>query len=179
VRRRASAFTLVEVLVWIATVAILMSLVGWLLVSMTDSMRQARGAVESATVRILVLERLGADVRSSVRILVQDGNRKSDEKSLILGRHASGDLESASSERVLYRFEGGTLYRETGTGGSARVIPVGRIGRLAFRYDEGGPGASRWMEVEMPGPGNRSFRARFYLLPAVAVTSPTNAEGTP
>jgi len=192
------AFTLVEVMVWIAVIAILVSLVSWVLVSITGSMRQARGAVDNAQVRISVLERLGADVRSSARILAQEGNRKSDETNLIL------ESPSGDPERVLYRFEGGILYRETRTGGSTRVTPIGRIARLAFRYDQGGRaagapeparsgwGTPRWVEVEMPGAGSRSLRARFYLLPAVLVapssdrpTAPsevegrTNAEGTP
>ncbi len=155
-RRRASAYTLVEILVWMAVLVVLMSLVSGFLVSVIDSTRRSRAALEGATVRISVLERLGVDVRCSSRILAEHAGRKSDTGTLI--------LEKPAAERILYRFEEGILYRETKTAGATTKVPVGKLAGLSFSYDRGGPAASRWVEAEIPGAGLTGCRARFYLL---------------
>ena len=161
-RRRPTAFTLVEILVWLAIVAVFLSLVSWFMVSITDSARRGRQAVDSATVRISVLQRVGADVRNSSRILAQHDARKTDEKTLV--------LETPGAQRIVYRFEDGILFRETKTGDSARAVPIGRLNRLSFRYDAEGPASSRWVEVQMPADARQGLTQRFYLL---------DTEGTP
>lgn len=155
-RHRSTAFTLVEIIVWLAILSVFISLVSWFMVSITDSARRGRRVVESATVRISVLQRLGADVRNSSRILAQHDGRKTDEKTLVLG--------TPGVERIVYRFESGILFRETKTGDSAVVVPIGRLNRLAFKYDKGDPAASRWVEVQMPAGTRKGLTQRFYLL---------------
>ena len=154
--RRRRAFTLLEMLVWMAVVTLLTSLVSWLFVRAFDAARQSHRALESATVRISVLERVGTDVRSSARILAQHAGGKTGETHLI--------LEAPGAGRVVYRFGDGVLQRETNADGAARVEPVGRLEGLRFLYDKPDAAASRWVEVHMPGVRGKPLSQRFHLM---------------
>ena len=155
-RRRSTAFTLVEIMVWLAILAILISLVSWAMASIADSARRGRRAVADATVRISVLQRLGGDVRNSSRILSQHAGKTTGEKTVI--------LETPGSERIVYRFESGILYRDAKAAGAPRTVPIGRLSRLTFKYDTVAPAASRWVEVQMPAGTKKGLTQRFFLL---------------
>ena len=154
--RRRRAFTMVEMLVWIAVVAFLASLVSWLFVTVFDAARQSHRALASATVRISVLERVGTDVRNSARILAQHAGGRTGETHLI--------LEAPGAGQIVYRFEDRLLQRETNADGTVRVEPVGRLEGLRFLYDKPDASGSRWVEVHMPGVRGQSLSQRFHLM---------------
>jgi len=83
-RHVTRGYTLAEMLVWFAVLFIFMSLVSWFMVSVADTSRRSHRAIEEATVRVMVLGRLGPDVRNASRILDQHAGGKSDDKTLIL-----------------------------------------------------------------------------------------------
>jgi len=155
-RHVTRGYTLAEMLVWFAVLFIFMSLVSWFMVSVADTSRRSHRAIEEATVRVMVLGRLGPDVRNASRILDQHAGGKSDDKTLI--------LETPSSTHVVYRFADGILHRETTAAGRPQVVPVGRLDALTFRYDKGGPVASRWVELHMPARAGKGLTQRFHLL---------------
>jgi len=154
--RRRRAFTLLEMLVWIAVITFLASLVSWLLVMAFDAARQSHRALESATVRTVVLERLGRDVRRSVRILARHAGGRTGNTHLI--------LEAPGAGRIVYRIEDGVLQRQTDGDGKARVEPVGRVEELRFLYDKRGAAMSRWVEVHLPVGRGSALSQRFHLM---------------
>ncbi len=150
-RGRDAGFTLSEVLVYLAIIAVALSMSGTIVVSLLDTSRAARHAADESRTVLTALERLGEDARRSVRVSAESGRRRSGESCLI--------LDTCSGTRVVYVVEDHVLWRE-----AERRVPLGRLDGLRFRYLNPAAEGAGFIEVEIERRGGPAARHRLYLM---------------
>jgi hypothetical protein len=144
---------LVEVMLWIALCAVLLSLSSVIIVFTRDAWRKGGVEIEKSSALFGALERLGRDARAADERLDAAGSYRSGSSCLILRVPGEGT--------VVYRGESGVLLREVIGATRRETTPVGRV--TGFHFSPATSGTGRSFDAVVEGRRGES-RHRFYLM---------------